>query len=734
MAITNISSAILNISARMGRVEGQMHANSYPTSPIGPKIGTSVKLEEFQGEEKSIQVMRNELDNCYDAIGRISLDVPDVPPAVIEVFKSQMKTLHEKRGMLENTLHAFEDHLRVFSQIQLTGTDVKEMEGVVKRFEEEKWEGTSEEILSRIQISKDFCMAFLRMRRNPADPEHSPKLMDAVKDIMHQFEGFKCRVRMQEHKNNAAFKKLIETLKEHLNQSPVNLEKIKAIFNQLPIAFSRDVFEMADVDFEVEALLKDPEKALTAVETAWEKYLVVKFPKKIDELLRKPVESLRDLKKRVQELIWITTFSDTEKEELARLYIEDVEKHEVDLNSAHGVYYFIWHIAHRKDPSAGGATFGKDNASKDLNRLLNAIDLSIVMTEKASPKTAQPGKVQSKEKQALEDLRSRLQYLCQEQDRVIAEGLALECLGFVESGQIDLNGLYSCIPGGKDNAHRDLERLMNAVRLTLAKLDEEANTIVLPTYTATFATTTPPKPEEPPKVAAAPKSPELPKKVEPPKTVESPKPLLVRTASERPASSPLRKAAEVFQVEAKPAPKSPPPLVTEIRVMARLAANQTLEIRGIGAGLNWNQGKVLQKSEDGTYLFFKFNGTCKDGKYKFVLNGTQWETGDDRPIQEGTVNIIAPNLKLPLAPVKTTRISVPAGPYGGKLFVRGLGGGLSWEKGIEMKLDKGEWVYETTAENFPALIYKLLVDDKKWEQSGDHNVECGKSQKFTPKF
>ena len=116
-------------------------------------------------------------------------------------------------------------------------------------------------------------MAFLRMRRNPADPEHSPKLMDAVKDIMHQFEGFKCRVRMQEHKNNAAFKKLIETLKEHLNQSPVNLEKIKAIFNQLPIAFSRDVFEMADVDFEVEALLKDPEKTLTAVETAWEKYL-----------------------------------------------------------------------------------------------------------------------------------------------------------------------------------------------------------------------------------------------------------------------------------------------------------------------------------------------------------------------------------------------------------------------------------------------------------------------------
>lgn len=730
MAITNISSAILNISTRLGKVEGQMHAKSYPAAPIGPKIGTSVNIEEFQGEEKSIQSMRNELDSCYDAIGRISLDVPDIPLGVVEVFKSQMKTLHEKRGLLENALHAFGDHIRAFTQIQkMTNEDVKEMEAAVKRFEEGKWEaGLDGEILTRIQGSKDFCMAFLRMRRNPEDPEYSPQLMEAVADIMMLFEAFRCRIRIQEHKNHDAFKNAVETVKEHLKQSPVKLEKIKELFDQLPIAFTRDVFEMADVDFKLEELLKDPAKAETAIETAWEKYLVVKFPKKVEDLLLEPVKSLRDLKKRVRELIWMTTLSDTEKEEFARLYIEDVEKQGIDLNSAHGLYYFIWFLAHKKDPSAGGATFGKDNAVKDLNRLVKAIDLSAALTEKAKPKSIEPGKVHAKESQALEDLKLRLQFLLHEQDRVIAEGLALECLNFVESGGISLNGLYSCIPGGKDKAHQDLEKLLKAIELTLAKMDEGSNTIVLPLYTATFGTT-------PPKPAEAPKPVEPPKPAEPVKPAESPKPPLVRTASERVSvSSPLRKAAEVFQVESKPPAKLPPPLVTEIRVMAKLAEHQTLEIRGVGAGLNWHQGKAMQKSEDGTYLYFKFNGTCKDGKFKFVLNGSQWESGDDRPIQEGTVNVITPNLKLPLAPVKTTRITVPAGQYGGRMFIRGKGANLSWDKGIEMKLVNGELVYETTAENFPALTYKLLVEDHKWEQSGDHSVECGKSQKFTPKF
>ena len=62
----------------------------------------------------------------------------------------------------------------------------------------------------------------------------------------------------------------------------------------------------------------------------------------------------------MQELIWITTFSESEKEELARLYIEDVEKHGVDLK---GLYSRI--------PG------GKDNAYKDLEKLIQAIDKMI---------------------------------------------------------------------------------------------------------------------------------------------------------------------------------------------------------------------------------------------------------------------------------------------------------------------------------------------------------------------
>ena len=57
-----------------------------------------------------------------------------------------------------------------------------------------------------------------------------------------------------------------------------------------------------------------------------------------------------------------------------RKLLEQAEEKGLNVQGAAGVYFWVWFFAHRQDSNAGGPDFGKENAHKDLARLLSAID------------------------------------------------------------------------------------------------------------------------------------------------------------------------------------------------------------------------------------------------------------------------------------------------------------------------------------------------------------------------
>lgn len=68
------------------------------------------------------------------------------------------------------------------------------------------------------------------------------------------------------------------------------------------------------------------------------------------------------------------------------------------------------------------------------------------------------------------------------------------------------------------------------------------------------------------------------------------------------------------------------------------------------------------------------------------------------------------------------------------LYLRGNGTSLNWEKGIPLKNVKNdEWVWESD-QPFTSLEFKVLINDKQYEQGDNHRVLCGGTIQYTPKF
>jgi hypothetical protein len=82
-----------------------------------------------------------------------------------------------------------------------------------------------------------------------------------------------------------------------------------------------------------------------------------------------------------------------------------------------------------------------------------------------------------------------------------------------------------------------------------------------------------------------------------------------------------------------------------------------------------------------------------------------------------------------------TRVVVCA-PAGSKepIFLRGDAAGLSWSKGIQLDHVSGnEWIWETH-EPLGRMEFKVLLNDKVWEEGNNHVVEGGKTVEYTAKF
>ena len=70
----------------------------------------------------------------------------------------------------------------------------------------------------------------------------------------------------------------------------------------------------------------------------------------------------------------------------------------------------------------------------------------------------------------------------------------------------------------------------------------------------------------------------------------------------------------------------------------------------------------------------------------------------------------------------------------GELYVRGEGAsGLTWERGIKLRPEADEWIWETD-EPFSTGEFKVLINDKTYELGSSHRLYPGASIRINPKF
>ncbi len=158
---------------------------------------------------------------------------------------------------------------------------------------------------------------------------------------------------------------------------------------------------------------------------------------------------------------------------------------------------------------------------------------------------------------------------------------------------------------------------------------------------------------------------------------------------------------------------------------------------------NWQRGVPLTQVDEEHWIYSS-STPLNNTAYKFLIDDTFWENGENRKITQGRVDERSPQFDLPsnleiqdapMPPVQTTRITVKydAG-LGNSLFIRGEPPLLNWEKGIALKNTGSDtWVFETEG-NFPSLKYKIVLNDNRFEQGEDHKTDCGKKEEISPRF
>jgi hypothetical protein len=194
---------------------------------------------------------------------------------------------------------------------------------------------------------------------------------------------------------------------------------------------------------------------------------------------------------------------------------------------------------------------------------------------------------------------------------------------------------------------------------------------------------------------------------------------------------------------AQPQINIPSPKPTEIIIKCTVPFGHNLFIRGSGNGLSWEKGSPLIQLDEETWIY-PSNGPLQEMEYKFLIDDSIWQNENNFKISNGKFDETTPHFNiLPSMstdilnpPDRTTRITVKFHTeLGNKLFIRGNGPGLSWEKGVELRnIGNDLWVYETQANNFENFEYKILLNDQKWEDYHNHKTDCGKKEEVVPNF
>jgi hypothetical protein len=93
----------------------------------------------------------------------------------------------------------------------------------------------------------------------------------------------------------------------------------------------------------------------------------------------------------------------------------------------------------------------------------------------------------------------------------------------------------------------------------------------------------------------------------------------------------------------------------------------------------------------------------------------------------------APEKKAPIPRVTTIVATIDVG-WGNQVFLRGEGGGLSWDYGVPMTCrNNNEWVW-VSAVNEPSFAFKFVLNDIFWEQSENRLATGGEIFSAIPRF
>jgi hypothetical protein len=93
----------------------------------------------------------------------------------------------------------------------------------------------------------------------------------------------------------------------------------------------------------------------------------------------------------------------------------------------------------------------------------------------------------------------------------------------------------------------------------------------------------------------------------------------------------------------------------------------------------------------------------------------------------------APEKKAPIPRVTTIVATIDVG-WGNQVFLRGEGGGLSWDYGVPMTCrNNNEWVW-VSAVNEPTFAFKFVLNDIFWEQSENRLAAGGEIFSAIPRF
>lgn len=69
-----------------------------------------------------------------------------------------------------------------------------------------------------------------------------------------------------------------------------------------------------------------------------------------------------------------------------------------------------------------------------------------------------------------------------------------------------------------------------------------------------------------------------------------------------------------------------------------------------------------------------------------------------------------------------------------QLYIRGKGANLSWDKGQPLKnTHSDEWVWESDV-HFNHCEFKILINDKVYENGDNHHLNAGSTLLYTPHF